>query len=80
MISVRRDERGRGIGAESRGWEGVGVVLVYGAEEEDFRFGRHWWTALSFGGGVLGKGRVGKLRIQSRNWVDGRRVKKELWD
>lgn len=73
-------KEGWGTGKRSRGWDGAGRVLVYGAEKEDFRFGRHWWRVLRFGCGGSRKRRIEKLEEQSRKWVDGRRVKEKLWN
>jgi len=50
----------------------VGVVLVYGAEEENFGFGRHLWIVLRFGCDGSGKRRIRELEKQSRKQVDGR--------
>ncbi len=47
--------------------EGVGIVLVYGAEKENFGFGRHLWRALRYGFEGSGKERIGRWKNNRAN-------------
>ena len=76
MSGKYREGEGEGEGDGDRygRWriEGVGTVLVYGAEEEDFRFGRHWWRVRDLA--VEGQGKEGLESWKANCANKGRRT------